>query len=167
VRTASMHEPTPTRVLRVLNDGILRRVDADRFCTVLYAHVVPVAGGHRLRLSAAGHPLPYVVRVDGSVAQLGQPGLLLGVFPQIEVFDSEYAIAPGETVVMFTDGVTEHRGEDGMFGEERLVDVLRRSAGAPASEVADAIDSAVHSFSARPLLDDLAIVVLGFESRKP
>ena len=57
VRTASMHEPTPSRVLRVLNDAILWRSDADRFCTVLYAHGRPVDGGYLLRLSAAGHPL--------------------------------------------------------------------------------------------------------------
>src|SRR5262249_21659807 len=157
---ASLHEPTPTRVLRVLNDGILRRVDADRFCTVLYAHVVPVAGEHRMRLSAAGHPLPYLVRPDGGVDQLGRPGLLLGVFPQIEVYDCEYTIASGETVVMFTDGVTEHRGKNGMFGEERLVEALSRAAGGSAGQVADAIDEAVRGYSALPLLDDIAIVVL-------
>jgi serine phosphatase RsbU (regulator of sigma subunit) len=167
VRTASLHEPTPTRVLRVLNDGILRRVDADRFCTVLYAHIVAVADGHRVRLSAAGHPLPYLIRPDGDVEQLGRPGLLLGVFPQIEVYDCEYVIRAGETVVMFTDGVTEHRGENGMFGEERLVEVLGRSAGRPAAQVADAIDEAVNGYSDRPLLDDIAIVVLGFEGGTP
>jgi serine phosphatase RsbU (regulator of sigma subunit) len=164
VRTASLHEPTPTRVLRVLNDGILRRVDADRFCTVLYAHIVPVDGGHRLRMSAGGHPLPYVIRRDGSVEQVGRPGLLLGVFPQIEVYDCDYTIAPGETVVMFTDGVTEHRGDDGMFGEERLIDVLRRSRSGSAAQIADAIGEAVSGYSERPLLDDIAIVVLGFEA---
>jgi len=167
VRTASLHEPTPTRVLRVLNDGILRRVDADRFCTVLYAHVVPVSDGHRMRLSAAGHPLPYLIRPDGDVEQLGRPGLLLGVFPQIEVYDSQYTIRPGETVVMFTDGVTEHRGENGMFGEERLVEVLGRSAGRPAVQVADAIEEAVNEYSDHPLLDDIAIVVLRFEDGPP
>ena len=167
VRTAALHEPTPTRVLRVLNDGILRRIDADRFCTVLYAHIVPVAAGHRLRLSAAGHPLPYRVRPDGSVEQLGRPGLLLGVFAQIEVYDCEYAIMPGESIVMFTDGVTEHRGEDGMFGEERLVEVLSRSARRSAAQVVDAIDEAVLGYSDRPLVDDIAIVVLGFEGDPP
>jgi serine phosphatase RsbU (regulator of sigma subunit) len=163
VRTASLHEPTPTRVLRVLNDGILRRVDADRFCTVLYAHIVPADGGHRLRMSAGGHPLPYVIRRDGGVEQVGRPGLLLGMFPQIEVYDCEYTIAPGETVVMFTDGVTEHRGDGGMFGEERLIDVLRRSRSGSAAQIADAIGDAVYGYSERPLLDDIAIVVLGFE----
>jgi serine phosphatase RsbU (regulator of sigma subunit) len=164
VRTASLHEPTPTRVLRVLNDGILRRIDADRFCTVLYAHIVPADGGHRLRMSAGGHPLPYVIRREGSVEQIGRPGLLLGVFPQIEVYDCDYTIAPGETVVMFTDGVTEHRGDDGMFGEERLIEVLRRSRSDSAAQIADAIGDAVYSYSERPLLDDVAIVVLGFEA---
>jgi serine phosphatase RsbU (regulator of sigma subunit) len=162
VRTASLHEPTPTRVLRVLNDAILRRSDADRFCTVLYAHARPADGGYRLRVSAGGHPLPYRISRDGGVDQLGRPGLLLGVFPQVEVYDSEYMISPGDSVVLFTDGVTEHRGEDGMFGDERLVEVLERCAGSTAAQVADAIEAAVRGYSKRPLLDDLAMVVLRF-----
>jgi serine phosphatase RsbU (regulator of sigma subunit) len=163
VRTASMHEPTPTRVLRVLNDAISRRLDVDRFCTVLYLHARPAAAGFRLRLAAGGHPLPYLVRRDGTVAQLGRPGLLLGVYPQIQVFDCEYDVLAGDSVVLFTDGVTEHRHAGEMFGEERLRAVLSWAAGSSASGLVEAIDGAVQAFFDHPLRDDMAILVLQFE----
>ncbi|MDX6545796.1 MAG: hypothetical protein QOG02_1570 [Gaiellales bacterium] len=163
VRTASMHEPTPSRVLRVLNDAIARRLDVDRFCTVLYLHARPTAAGFRLRLAAGGHPLPYLVRRDGAVTQLGRPGLLLGVYDQIEVFDCQYDVVAGDSLVLFTDGVTEHRHDGEMFGEDRLRAVLRAAAGSSAAGLVEAIDGAVQAFSDLPLRDDLAILVLQFE----
>ena len=69
-------------------------------------------------------------------------------------------LAPGDSIVLFTDGVTEEHGDGEVFGRDRLVSVLQRSAGLSADAIADAVEHAVVEFRADPPRDDLAILVL-------
>jgi PAS domain S-box-containing protein len=174
VRGVSIREDSPARVLQVLNEVLLRRdEDESRFLTVALARVEPGASAGsavHFRVACGGHPLPLVVRADsGAVEEAGRPGLLLGLFPEVDPQDVDVELRPGDLVVFYTDGVIEEQGPEGMFGEERLKELLASlgtGAGGGASGevdaevVAQAVLDALGQFAPGPPQDDVAIVVL-------
>jgi serine phosphatase RsbU (regulator of sigma subunit) len=155
--------PVPD-VLARLNAAILAEGPRSRFVTLVSGSLRPVAaasgGGVGLSLVCAGHPLPLVLRPDGTVRPVGTSQPLLGVLPEVTFRSDAVLLEPGDTLVCVTDGVTERRSEHGMFGEEGLVAVLRRCAGAPAPEIAAEIHRTVVGYSREPARDDLAVLVL-------
>ena len=163
VRAAALKERRPSRILALLNDAILGDADVGeaRFCTVCSALVRPNRKGARMTLAAGGHPLPWVVRADGSVAQAGSAGLIVGVFPQIDARDDVIDLAVGDVVVLYTDGVVEERGDDGRtFGQEGLQKVLEETAGLSAADIVERVVGAVTGFSGREPRDDIAVVAV-------
>ncbi len=96
----------PSDVLRMVNEE-LRTSDHDRFCTALYGRLDPVAGGIRLTLACGGHPPPLVRRASGEIEALRAHGPLLGVFPAAEFPDTTTDLQPGDTLLLYTDGLIE------------------------------------------------------------
>jgi serine phosphatase RsbU (regulator of sigma subunit) len=160
VRAESVHHSSPCEVLRLLNDAIIRQLGDGRFCTVLHGRVTVGEGQARLVLASAGHPQPLVLRADGRVEQVPAAGPLLGVVPAVVHPDVIVTLGPGDALVGFTDGVTEGRGPDGMFGDERLAELLRASAGADAGTLVDRIVDAAVEFQGGRSQDDLAVLAL-------
>jgi PAS domain S-box-containing protein len=161
VRTLSRHDPPPSQVLSDLNETIMREPDVDlRFSTAAYARLTWAGDSLIVTASSAGHPLPLVVRASGRVEELGEPGTLLGLLPIVRVIDHSTELAPGDALVLFTDGVTEARSDGEIFGDERLRILLSTLAGRPAAELAAAIEGAAVAFQGGPLSDDLAVVVV-------
>jgi len=160
LRAESVHHASPCEVLGLLNAAILRQLDDGRFCTVLYGRAVVGAGEARLELASAGHPPPLVVRAGGAVETVPCSGPLLGVVPAVVHPDVIVRLGPGDALVCFTDGVTEGRGAKGMYGEERLADLLAGCAGLGATAIADRIVEAVLDFQGGMTQDDLALLVL-------
>src|SRR5204862_770363 len=107
VRTASMQEKRPSGVLSVLNEGILRQSVDGRFCTVCYVRMHLRENGVRLTVATGGHPLPLILRADGSVEQAGVPGTLIGVLEAPELTDLALELSPRDALVLYTDGVTD------------------------------------------------------------
>ncbi|HEX9236424.1 MAG TPA: PP2C family protein-serine/threonine phosphatase, partial [Actinomycetota bacterium] len=132
----------------------------DRFCTVCYVRVVTGDAGARLTVSSGGHPLPVIVRGNGEVAVVGTPGTLLGIFGEPILADVAVDLDRGDAIVLYTDGVTEERDEEGMFGEERLLEALRGAAGQDAQGIAAAVGDAVQRFRPEAPRDDLAVLTL-------
>ena len=81
LRAAAMRERLPSRSLAVLNEALLRQRDDRRFCTVAYAYFEKLDRGARVGVACGGHPLPLLLRADGTVETVGVPGTLLGVVP--------------------------------------------------------------------------------------
>lgn len=162
VRVASLHEPTPSRVLTVLNGEILRYGARDMFCTAAYAHAVRSQdGGLDLTISRGGHPAGLILRADRRVEEAGQPGTLLGFRAEVELSDDRFHLSAGDALVLYTDGVTERRDGHLLFGEERLTAVLQAiPADASADQITGLIDQAITDFSAEPPQDDIAIMVI-------
>ncbi|MGW2114917.1 SpoIIE family protein phosphatase [Streptomyces zhihengii] len=136
-----------------------------RFLSLLYGEVVPApegtAGGARVTLASAGHPLPLLLRPDGTVAPVAEPQLLLGVVDDVAYRSTTFDLGPGDTLLCVTDGVTERRSGARMFDDEDgLAEVLAGCAGLPAQGVTDRIRAAVHAFAQTPPGDDLALLVL-------
>jgi len=151
--------PTPA-VLRRLNAAILDLGERGRLCTALMATVRAAPSGLVVRLSTAGHPPPVLVTADGSAAFVGTSGSLLGVFEDIDVPDDELVLAPGSTLAFYTDGVTERRDGDRMFGDDRLLAACASAAGSSADTFAGLLEQAVLDFGDQASRDDLAILVL-------
>ncbi len=162
VRTASIALPDhrPADVMHALNDAVMKRAGSGQFCTVAHAYAVPVADGFDVTIASGGHPLPFIIRADGTVEQPGRPGTLLGIFPDIQVHEHRTVLRDGDQIVLWTDGVSDRRGDGELFGEERLRELLAAHAARTPAEIADTIESAVLEFSQTPAQDDIAIVVL-------
>jgi phosphoserine phosphatase RsbU/P len=159
IRTAAIQQRRPSDVLDTLNTALYQRLADQWFCTVTYVRMRRAADGARLTVCCGGHPLPAVVRGDGSVEFVGRPGTLLGVFPDVELTDSAVDLRVGDSLVLYTDGVTDEQRDGEEFGLERLADVLRETAGREPSDVAAAIEQAVVGFRPEEPADDLAVLV--------
>jgi sigma-B regulation protein RsbU (phosphoserine phosphatase) len=161
LRAAAMHERLPSEALLMLNEALRRQeLDTD-FCTVAYAQLRPTPSGEvALLLANGGHPPPLLLRATGDVGPVGRPGTLLGVVPDPRLSDTALTLAPGDSLVLYTDGVTEARTSDGMFGSERLEELVRSCAGMRAAAIADVIERTVMDEQNGEARDDIAVLVL-------
>jgi len=161
LRAAAMWERLPSRSLSVLNEALLRQRDDPRFCTVAYAYIEPLDHGARVGISTGGHPLPILLRADGSVEPVGAPGTLLGVVRDPDLEDRAITLDPGDTLVFYTDGVIESRANShGILDERRLGELIATCAGRGPDTIAAMVeDAAVLSQNGRPR-DDIAVLVL-------
>jgi len=150
----------PAAVLRRLNAAILDLGDGGRFCTATMATLTEAPGGLTVRMSAAGHPPAVLVTAAGRASLVGGHGSLLGVFEDVTVADESFLLAPGDCLVMYTDGVTERRSGDRMFGDDSLLAVCTAAAGADAQDFAGLVEQAVRDFGAEASRDDLAVLVV-------
>ena len=163
IRAVTMSNDLPSAILSGLNEALLRQLREDRFCTAACARLEPLDDGPGVGIdvSRAGHPPPLVVRADGSVEEISCPGRALGVFPDAELDDTQMRLMPGETMVFYTDGVTEARSPDGsFFGEDRLHRFVGAHAGQHAALLAAELKNAVLKFQEGYARDDLALLVL-------
>ncbi|MFE4832008.1 SpoIIE family protein phosphatase [Streptomyces sp. NPDC056672] len=138
-----------------------------RFLSLLYGELMPLpgeGGGVRCTLASAGHPLPLLLRPDGTVRPAAEPQLLLGVVEKVAYESRTFHLEPGDTLLCVTDGVTERRSGPLMFDDgDGLARALAECVGLSAQGVADRIRRAVHEFGDTPPGDDLALLVLQAE----
>jgi serine phosphatase RsbU (regulator of sigma subunit)/anti-sigma regulatory factor (Ser/Thr protein kinase) len=160
VRAAALHLAQPSAVLETLNRAILDADFEERFCTIVYLRVQEADGSARIRLCRGGHPPPLLVGTDGSVRPVGADGTAIGFFPEPDLSDTEIVLSPGETLVLYTDGVLETRSADGVWGEDLIDRVLAGSAQRDAEEVADHLVEAILDLSGGVPRDDVAVLVL-------
>ena len=163
IRAVTMSSDLPSEILSGLNEAMLRQLAEDRFCTAACARLEPLddEDGVGVDVSRAGHPPPLLVRADGTVEEISCPGRALGVFPDAELDDTHLRLMRKETLVFYTDGVTEARGPDGdFFGEERLRHFVGAHHEEHAADLARALKNAVLEFQEGYPRDDLALLVL-------
>ncbi|MEU5165238.1 MULTISPECIES: SpoIIE family protein phosphatase [Streptomyces] len=148
-------------VLERLNAAILDEGARSRFLTLLYGELWPQEDGSALlKVVCAGHPLPLRLRQDGSVEAAAEPQPLLGVIEDLELYEQEVTLQPGDVLLCVTDGVTERREGARMLGDDGLADVLAMCTGLTAGAVAGRILRAVERFAAEPASDDMAILAM-------
>jgi sigma-B regulation protein RsbU (phosphoserine phosphatase) len=158
-RAAAIQTRRPRLVLNLVNEAVLRHSD-EQFCTVAYVRVRPEGDGARLTISCAGHPLPLLLRTDGGVESIGAPGRVLGPFTELASVDRVARLEPGDTLVLYTDGVTDARSQDEFFGEDRLRATLASCVGASADHTVKTIERVLRDFHGGKPRDDIAFVVL-------
>jgi PAS domain S-box-containing protein len=160
LRAAAMRERLPSRSLALLNEAMLRQRSDRRFCTVAYAYLEPMAQGARIGFASGGHPLPLLLRADGSVQAIGEPGSLLGVLPDPSFEDRSLSLAPGDALVFYTDGVIEGRGTNGALDEDGLAHLVAACAGDGADAIAARVEDAAVAAQDGSPRDDIAVLVL-------
>jgi serine phosphatase RsbU (regulator of sigma subunit) len=158
--SATLHSDRPQVVLEDLNEAIRREAGDSRFCTVLYIALSPRADGVKACAATGGHPLPLLMRADGKVETAGRPGTLLGILPDPEIHSTEIFLGAGDTLVLYTDGVTEVSPLDDRFGPEVLADFVAGCAGCAAPVIARRIEEQVLEIGGGSARDDVAVVVL-------
>ncbi|NUP40531.1 MAG: SpoIIE family protein phosphatase [Streptomyces sp.] len=138
-------------------------VVAPHFVSMVYGELQPDpgTGGAHCTIASAGHPLPLRLSADGSVDPVARPQMLLGVSKEAEFHADSFYLAPGETLLCVTDGVTERRsGDRQLDDDDGLAEVLRGCRGLGATAVAERIRRTTHDFAAEPVDDDLAVLVI-------
>lgn len=153
-------EGTPASVLRLLNRAILDSDVGERFCTIAHARLEPAQGSARLLLACGGHPLPLLLRADGTVEEVGSPGTAIGLFPEVELTEVEIVLHAGDALALYTDGLTEARSPEGDFDPDLLGRVLAAGAGLDAEGIASVVEREVLSYQGGRPRDDMALLVV-------
>jgi phosphoserine phosphatase RsbU/P len=159
VRAFASEVTEPHALCQQVNRILCGNIAEGRFISFFYCVLDAAAGV--LTYSNAGHYLPMVVRVDGTVERLGQGGPVLGVIADAEYEQGQVAIAPGDRVILFTDGLTEARnGGDEEFGEQRLLEAAVRHRWCSAPALQARLITAVATFTGGLVQDDATLIVL-------
>ncbi len=158
LRAVSFGMTSPSQALLAFNDALLAH-ESDRFCTVLLLRLHADAGGWSATLSAGGHPLPLLRSEAGTPVAFGEPGMVLGLFPEPALHDASVRLQPGDTLVLYTDGVTEGRHGREFFGDAALEACVARPSGS-AQRLVDQILGEVMSFQDGNPSDDIAVVAV-------
>ncbi|MFE3627296.1 GAF domain-containing SpoIIE family protein phosphatase [Streptomyces goshikiensis] len=157
--------PGPKDVVRAVNQALINRPGSHGtgFVTLVYGQITPAPNGLDISLVRAGHTLPLHLDTHRTAHAVEAPGSLLGITPDPDVTLHHLRLLPRESLLLYTDGITEARDADGeQFGEQRLAAAL---ADTPhhhgAQHVIDALTGAVHTFTGgHDIDDDQAILVL-------
>ena len=158
--TLALDHRAPEQTLSRLNATLVER-GGGYFCTLALAFLRPRdVGGFELSLHLAGHDQPVLMRADGTTALIGSGGTALGLLETVTAPRTTVHLGPGDSLVLYTDGVTERRRGRLLFGQHRLRQQVSALAGAPAAVLAAGLRSAVLEFGAHPPRDDIAIVVV-------
>jgi serine phosphatase RsbU (regulator of sigma subunit) len=151
----------PDKVLRHVNQWLITQPESGRFVTAVLAAGVRVGRTFQLSVATAGHPPAIVVKADGVLRTGLGGGLPLGLFddaePDVEIFDLE----PGDTLLLYSDGVLDATSPDGDdFGSERLADTLASFATAEIADMVSGVEAAVLAFSGGDLRDDVSMLAV-------
>ena len=160
IRTMALGKESPSEVLVGANPIILKGSRSGLFLTALYA--VLGASSGRLVYANAGHNRPLVQRADtGEIQELVSEGIALGAVPGIELEQRTIDLAPGDLLVLYTDGVTEAMDAGyRQFGMGRLREAMEACAGASAQEAVDSIVGELKAFAGDvQQSDDITILI--------
>jgi sigma-B regulation protein RsbU (phosphoserine phosphatase) len=157
-RSALFPDGPPAETSRFINAQLHARTDPRRFATFFWGVFDEERGS--LAYVNAGHNPPMLLKRDGTIERLRAGGPPLGVFPDAHYEQASTELAADDTLLIFSDGVTQAPDpRDEEFGEARLESVLRAAAELPAAAICDAVLSAVFEFqSGAPQEDDMTVV---------
>ncbi|MFJ5636548.1 PP2C family protein-serine/threonine phosphatase [Streptomyces goshikiensis] len=174
LRAAALHDPDPVSALSTLNRVLHERYSGGdpRYCTAIFGTLEPGPGTGQVtvRLASGGHPPALVLRADGTAGFLPTPGgLLIGILPNAPFAPATTTLGPGDTLLLYTDGLTEARtgeGRSALYGDEALHAFATDHAGRPPSAVMEALTGLLDGFG-DGLDDDTALLALGVPAAHP
>jgi sigma-B regulation protein RsbU (phosphoserine phosphatase) len=143
-----------------LNDFIHRSSSINSFITFFFCELNMKSG--ELKFINAGHNPPIVMDKKGKIIRLESSGLCLGMFPDVEYKAQKIAMNPGDTALLFTDGITESRNKENKeFEEEKLIKILKKNSKLPSRELIKEIQDEVETFTAgTEQMDDMTVVAI-------
>lgn len=159
VRAFAQGGTEPAALCGNVNRLLCRHMVSGRFVTFCFAWIDPGRGS--LVYANAGHNPPLLLRADGSVARLGEGGTVMGVFPDVAFTQAEVALAPGDRLLFYTDGLTEApdaAGEE--YGEERLAASGIAAPDRAAEAMKDHVLERLADFTGGTFVDDATLIVV-------
>jgi len=148
----------PYRLLQSANHLFYENTPEDRYATLFYADYDDRS--RKLRYVNCGHNPPLLLRADGELERLSATATVLGLFENWKCDVEKVSLRPGDTLVVYTDGITEALNPaEEEFGEGRLVEILRSHRQAPVKELLALILAAVQEFGGASQADDLTLVI--------
>jgi sigma-B regulation protein RsbU (phosphoserine phosphatase) len=153
-------ELAPAEAMARINRTVFQNVPSNKYITFFLGRLEPRDG--RVRYVNAGHNPPLLLRADGSLEMLEEGGVVLGLFETTPYAQGETTLAPGDTLVVFSDGVTEtFSSGDEEFGEVRLGEIIRRGRALSANALQTQILRELESFSGgQKATDDRTLIIL-------
>jgi integral membrane sensor domain MASE1 len=165
LRAAALHERLPSRILGLLNEAMVRHA-SDHPCTVVYARLERTDAGANLTVSIGGHPKPLILRGDGTVEPVGEPAPPLGIRSDLELTDHRTGLAPGDALLLYTDGLTDAYAPRRVVTPDDIIRALRPYGGANAQEIIEAASSvALSDEGGEAPRDDMLLLVLRLDGR--
>lgn len=173
LRAAALHDPDPVSALSTLNRVLHERYSGGdpRYCTAVFGILEPaLTTGHvAVVLASGGHPPALLLRADGTADFLATPGgLLVGILPDAHFTTASTTLAPGDTLLLYTDGLTEARtgeGRTSLYGDEALHAFATGHAGRSPDAIIEALTGLLDGFG-NGLDDDTALLALGVPTTK-
>ena len=159
IRSAALNDASPANVLRRLNENLMHEEES-QFITVAIAYLAPAGDTTRVRLALGGHPLPYVVRADGRIEQIGEPGTLLGIRDEVRLHEVSTQLGVGDSLLLYTDGVIEAGPRRAPLGEDGLARLLESLAGVQPEQLVAAVDEAARDAAPGRARDDAAVLAV-------
>ncbi|HXH49850.1 MAG TPA: SpoIIE family protein phosphatase [Terriglobia bacterium] len=162
LHATALKKSSPNDCMDYVNDILVGQSDPSMFVTVFYGILNTRTG--ELEYCIAGHNPPYVFSA-GSVRSLDvPPGRIMGVIPNSNYRTHQAQLRAGDTVLLYTDGVTEAiNTSDSFFSEERLVEWFQRSGGLPVEEVVSGLVGEVQAFAGgHAQADDVTVLAIRY-----
>ncbi|RMG63551.1 MAG: GAF domain-containing protein [Calditrichaeota bacterium] len=160
IRTEALMDLPPSEVVRRGNFLLHRNTDSDKFVTMFYGCLRP--GSHELCYCNAGHDHPMLIRRDGTLMRLGTGGTVLGFVSPFPFEQTTLVLAPGDLLVIYSDGLTEAMNPlEEEFGEERLAAFFVERRHLPLDQLQHELYSRIEEYAGGlPQADDMTLVML-------
>jgi sigma-B regulation protein RsbU (phosphoserine phosphatase) len=156
-----MLDDRPQANLCMLNRALRQAAGRGTYCTVFYGRLCPAERELTMRYSNAGHPPPLLVHPDGSIDELDDGrGPLAGATHDAHFAEATATLAPGDLLLLYTDGVTEVCTHDLTLGERALRAILQQTAGSSAEDVVAAVEHRALELQGDLRRDDIALVAI-------
>jgi sigma-B regulation protein RsbU (phosphoserine phosphatase) len=166
LRSAAVYDEDPVAVLHNVDTVLNHEFHGDdpRFCTVIFGVLIPRASGFEIELATGGHPPAILLRSDGQAQYVETSGgQAVGLLPDASFVATRIHLAAGDTMVLYTDGLTEARigaGSQRYNDRNALLEFAAAHSPSTAVGIVANVRSLLHSFGAG-LEDDVAVLALG------
>jgi sigma-B regulation protein RsbU (phosphoserine phosphatase) len=148
----------PARILALLNRHLFRSTQPEKYATLFLAHYDGASS--RLTYSTGGQLPPLLLRANDTVTRLDCGGTVVGLMDNISYEQGVERLAPGDILIAYSDGVTEPENEFGEFGEDRLLEVVRRHRHLPLESISEQVMQSLRSWiGGQEQPDDITLVL--------
>ncbi|CAN5811147.1 hypothetical protein BH23ACT5_BH23ACT5_08350 [soil metagenome] len=161
-RAASRHGHSPSQVLTWVHDAFdSERETSDSYCSAVFGFLDRIGDSFEFDFSVGGHPLPVLARPGRPSEPVGRTGTVLGLIDKVTLHETTVTLAPGDTLLLYTDGVTDVPGDNAMDDEQLFAFIDRLLAGEPsAARIAESMETGLRRRYQDIRKDDTIVLVL-------